>query len=241
MRARSLGLIAFSVAVCVTVYLSTSNYVGRADLETYPRTSDAGSREAPQASDPEPAADVFTHEPATTATTPSASTPDRSPGELREGGLVSFLELADGEAFQPTAHGLWMRTSDLWAQEEFLNLTPERMRALLPLDDTLATLPPSMSLLELIGSDLPTVVDCERAVADPASQALLESLCALDATVAELQRVPSSRRSKAFLWRLEALRRQRDSAEDALAERMDQVSGYRRWAILTRLYREWAR
>lgn len=152
-------------------------------------------------------------------------------------GVLADLE----EPWRPTPEGLLLRTSDLWAQEDFLNLSPDRMRSLLPLDDDLALLPESMDLRALIGSDLPTLDDCRVGLQDSHTKALLEKLIVVEATYSELCETPAGERTrdrKAIIQRLAA---ERDAAEEALMQRLDQATTYRHWALLSKLYLEWQR
>ena len=132
-----------------------------------------------------------------------------------------------------------LRTSDLWAQEDFLNLTPDRMRALLPLDDDLALLPESMDLRALIGSDLPTLEDCRHGLQDEHTKALLEQLIVVEATYSELCETPEGERTRDRKTIIQRLAAERDAAEEALMRRLDQTTTYRHWSLLSRLYLEW--
>lgn len=150
--------------------------------------------------------------------------------------LLSELSVS----FTPTPEGLHARTAELWSQEGFLALTGAEVERLIGTDPSWALTVPT-DLREFLGSDLPTLEDCRRALLDPESLRLLEVLCLAEALSSELVEVPVARRSADHDRVLAAARARRDAAEVDLLRRLDRASGYPNWSLLSRLYREWER
>lgn len=227
------------VAGLLWTHFENKNYVGRAEpgVTSPPlRPGDASSFTAPQAHDPEPAADVSSQEP-----TGWPQEPVIPPvGHVRQWAPAYLLADLE-EPWRPTPEGLFLRTADLWAQEDFLNLSAARLRELIPLDDDLATLPDSTDLRDLIGADLPTLDDCRRALQDEHTKTLLENLLVVEATYSELCETPESERNRDQRAIIRRLKDQRDTAEDHLMRRLDATTTYRHWSLMSRLYNEWQR
>lgn len=145
--------------------------------------------------------------------------------------------LADLEvSFQPTPEGLFARTTELWSQEAFLNLSRERIEQLIELEPWMTA---PTTLLGFIGSDLPTLEDCRRGLDDPETLRLFEALIVAEATFSELCETPVTERTKTKLALIRSLKVQRDDAELKLMERLDRTTSYQNWRLLARLYMAW--
>lgn len=151
---------------------------------------------------------------------------------------LSFFEGLE-DTWEPTAAGLFGQTVDVWTQPDFLELSTERARELLPVaSDEIGTFP--TSLLSITGG-LPTLEDCERAYESHEVRiAHLEFLKA-EVLVTELQKRPRVERTADFDDMLDELRRIRDDRELAMAKACDRATNFKSWALLHRLYREWAK
>jgi len=115
----------------------------------------------------------------------------------------------------PTAAGLYDMTAELWSQESF------------------------QALPEVQGLGLPTIEDCGAALRDEALQANLEAVCEWNLTIADIEGVPTARRTKQTEALLAQMRRTRDARAARLMEALDRVGPYKNWALVWRLFSEW--
>lgn len=152
------------------------------------------------------------------------------------GAIAALLEDLE-EPWRPTPEGLYLRTTELWSQEDFLRLTPARVEELL--GETIGEYP--SDLCEYLASDLPTLEDCRVALQDEHTKALLENLLVVEATFSELCETPEVNRNRDQRALLRRLKDQRDTAEDHLMRRLDATTSYKHWRLLSRLYLEWQR
>lgn len=132
------------------------------------------------------------------------------------GGLPAMGDLADYEldpGAEPTWQGLYAMTVEQWSDPEFLH-------------DAYA---------------LPTAGDCQIALTDDAVELALADVCAYDLVLVELGSIPTVRRSAKTRALLDAALRERANSMAALMQRLDEVSGYKSWSVMDKLYGEWAR
>lgn len=151
---------------------------------------------------------------------------------------------------RPTFDGLVARTLEVWDDPEFLELSREECVQLLPIaGDEIGQWP--TSLRALVG-DMPTRADAERGFQDAEARSILTSLCVTDGVLVELESSMLARsirmgvpviemQTPAMTETLDRLRGIRDATSLALMQRLDRATNYHNWALVWRLWREYAK
>src|SRR5262249_15289998 len=135
-------------------------------------------------------------------------------------------------------NGLFQRTTGLWASPDFLALTGDEVRDLLDLDDSFGFKGPA-TILQLLGTRLPTEQDCAYALRSADVRTALEGLCSQELfyfalndkarTVPRLATMAERQRS--------ALRERREALFVALDRAAPDVS----WSVLHSAFERWSR
>jgi len=149
---------------------------------------------------------------------------------------ATFADFSD--EMQPTSDGLAASTIDLWNSPDFLKLSVDDARALLPIDDTMGFRGPD-SWVTLLGG-LPTREDIDSAVKDPMVKCALESACAQEMVYRELQMLPAERRSIDYGTALRTAETQYMRSWELLMGTLDARSKYNSWLLLWKAWQRWS-
>ena len=141
--------------------------------------------------------------------------------------LATLLDYED--SFLPTEAGLIDMTIGVWDNPDFLSLTQDEAHELLALDDTMGLRGPE--LMTSIAGPLPTEDDCREGFESPRVRRALEIVCFWDIAIVECCK-PAQRPGLIAL---------RDNAKRELMRALDEETGFKSWALWSRLYREWSR
>jgi hypothetical protein len=170
------------------------------------------------------------------------STQTDAVGSLQPVGHDGFNEAATfadfSDEMQPTADGLAASTIDLWNSPDFLRLSVDDARALLPIDDDMGFRGPD-SWVTLLGG-LPTRADIDSAVNDPMVKCALEAACAQEMVYRELQMLPEDRRSIDYGTALRTAETQYLRSWELLMGTLDARSKYHSWSLLWRAWQRWS-
>lgn len=135
---------------------------------------------------------------------------------LASGSLLAGPDLTDYEldpGAEPTWQGLYAMTVEQWSDPEFLH-------------DAYA---------------LPTVGDCQIALTDDAVKAALLNVCAYDLVLVQLGAIRKAQHSAKTRALIDSIVRERANSMAALTQRLDEVSLYKNWSLMDRLFMEWAK
>lgn len=156
---------------------------------------------------------------------------------------AELLELEDLEGvepgFLPSEESLYDLTLGQYLQPEFLEITQEEARKLLPLDDSIPDWPKDVRAL--VGGELPTRDDIARAWKDELVRQRLADVDALDIVLADLELLPAEQLTREQAAFVELLHARRTSARLELCAELERVTGYPYWGVLQRLREAWAK